>query len=100
MIATGAKPLTVGSLMVVVIQTPRLASLAAGVGCAQLLPSRAVAALGSAVTVAAIAVDADIEAALAATALQGAQNDIPAMSTTWHATAQQALHNRIPLLST
>ena len=35
MIATGAKPRAVGSLMVVVIQTPRLASLVARLGCAQ-----------------------------------------------------------------
>ena len=96
---TDAESLPVGALMVVVIQPSRLASLMTRVGGAQLLAPSVVATLWSTVTVAAIAVDADMEIALAATALQAVQNDQLAMSTTWHAPAQQALDNRKPLLS-
>jgi hypothetical protein len=94
-----ATALAVGLLMVVVIQPPRLTLLVAGVGGAQLLPACAIATRRSTVTMAAIAVGADIEAATAIPALQGAQNDILSMSRTWHAPAQQALDNSKPFLS-
>jgi hypothetical protein len=85
-------------LAVIVIQSSRFTVLMAGAGGAELLAPGAGTALRPAVALAAVTVPAEEEVGLAVAALEFEQDDVFAMTRTWHAAAQ-VLDNSKPFLS-